>query len=373
MTTNAAAAAPGPTRADRAVSTWLFGCCIAVLAMVVIGGITRLTESGLSIAVWQPLVGAIPPLTDADWEKLFGIYRQTSEYRLENAWMTLADFKTIFWWEYIHRLWGRLIGVIFIVPLAYFAWRGMLRRGLGLKLVGVFALGGLQGAIGWWMVKSGLVDRTTVSPYRLTVHLGLALILFALMLWIALDLRRPQRGVPHASRPLRRLAWAVLAVVSATVLAGAFVAGNRAGLVYNTFPLMGGHLIPPDYAALPSMLHNTFENPAAVQFHHRVLAVGTFFFVAFFWWRATTVPAFPDVRRSATALFAMVTLQAATGIATLLLVVPIPLAAVHQGGAVLVLGCAVWLLHAVLRPATEAAGSGMNAAPAGAARAGPQR
>ena len=371
MTTNAATAALGPTRADRTVSTWLFICCAAVLAMVVIGGITRLTESGLSIAVWQPLVGAIPPLTDAAWEKLFGIYRQTSEYRLENAWMTLADFKTIFWWEYVHRLWGRLIGVIFIVPLAYFAWRGMLQRGLGLKLVGIFALGGLQGAIGWWMVKSGLVDRTTVSPYRLTVHLSLALILFALMLWIALDLRRPRGAVQASPTPLRGLAWAVLAAVSVTVLAGAFVAGNRAGLVYNTFPLMGGQLVPPDYAAMPSLLHNTFENPAAVQFHHRLLAVGTFLFVAYFCWRATISAPAGGVRRAATALFAMVTLQAATGIATLLLVVPIPLAAAHQGGAVLVLGCAVWVLHAILRPATEAAGSGMRGRLTGARPVGP--
>lgn len=334
-----------PSRADRAVAIWLFACCAAVLAMVVIGGITRLTESGLSIAVWQPLIGTIPPLTEADWTKLFAIYQQTSEYRLQNSWMTLADFKTIFWWEYIHRLWGRLIGVLFIVPLAIFAWRGMLRPGLGLKLLAIFALGGLQGAIGWWMVKSGLVDRTTVSPYRLTVHLGLAFVLFGLMFWMALKLvDRPAeaRPMPVASS---RLGWLVFAAICLTIAAGAFVAGNRAGLVYNTFPLMDGRLVPADYAAMPSLLHNTFENPAAVQFHHRVLAISTLILVALFRWRLRQPEVPAAVLLPADALLAATVVQATTGIATLLLVVPIPLAAVHQGGSVVVFACALWTMY----------------------------
>ncbi|MET4701438.1 cytochrome c oxidase assembly protein subunit 15 [Constrictibacter sp. MBR-5] len=353
------------TRDDRIVSNWLFACCAAVLAMVVIGGITRLTESGLSITEWQPLVGALPPLSEAEWQRLFGLYQQTSEYRLENSWMTIADFKTIFWWEYIHRLWGRLIGVVFILPLIFFAWRGMLRRGLGLKLVAVFALGGVQGAIGWWMVKSGLVDRTTVSPYRLTVHLGLALVLFGLMFWIALGLRGERATAGGVPPSLRRLVWIVLGAVGVTVLAGAFVAGNRAGLVYNTFPLMDGRIIPPDYAALPSLLHNTFENPAAVQFHHRVLAVATFLLVGLLWWRTVQAEAPRAVRTAVTSLMAAVTVQAATGITTLILVVPIPLAAVHQGGAVVVLACALWAAHAMLprRAAAEAGGREMPTRP----------
>ncbi len=340
-----------PERDRRTVAIWLFICCAAVLAMIVIGGITRLTESGLSITVWQPLVGTIPPLSVEDWEELFALYRQTSEYQLVNAWMTLDDFKTIFWWEYIHRLWGRLIGLLFIVPLAVFAWRGMLDRRLGLKLLAIFALGGLQGAIGWWMVTSGLVDRTTVSPYRLTIHLGLAFLLFALMLWMALGLVDRARAQQPAPPALRWFGWLVVGVVCVTVAAGAFVAGNRAGLIYNTFPLMDGQLIPPDYAAMPSMLHNTFENPAAVQFHHRVLAILTLLVVCRFRWRLRD-PATPAaVLPAANALVAAVALQVITGIATLLLVVPIPLAAVHQGGSVVVLGCAIWTLYRLQAPA----------------------
>ncbi|MFN4090281.1 MAG: COX15/CtaA family protein, partial [Alphaproteobacteria bacterium] len=333
MATVGSAAEARPTARDRrTVAAWLFACCAAVLAMVVIGGITRLTESGLSITQWQPLVGAIPPLSEREWNRLFTLYQETSEYRLQNFWMTLDDFRTIFWWEYIHRLWGRLIGVLFIVPLAVFAWRGMLDRRLTLKLLAVFALGGLQGAIGWWMVKSGLVDRTTVSPYRLAVHLGLAFVLFGLMLWMALDLRLGRVVRPEIPAALRRLLWTVFGLVTVTILAGAFVAGNRAGLIYNTFPLMEGGLVPPDYAALPSLLQNTFENPAAVQFHHRVLAVATLATTLVLWWRARAAALPAEVMTPIHALAAMVLIQLATGIATLLLVVPISLAAVHQGG-----------------------------------------
>ena len=333
-----AAAAGVRPHAHPAVATWLFVCCGAVAAMVLIGGITRLTDSGLSIAEWRPLMGALPPLSDAEWDRVFALYRETSEYRLQNAGMTLAGFKTIFWWEYLHRLWGRLIGVIFVVPLAWFALRGRLDRGLGLRLLGIFALGGLQGLIGWWMVASGLVDRVDVSPYRLAVHLGVAFLIYALLFWTALGLvsSRTQAAPPER---VRRLAWAALAMVSVTVMAGALVAGTKAGLIYNTFPLMGGQLVPPDYAALQPFLLNVFENPAAVQFNHRLVAISTVVFLGVFWWITRRDPA---LARPATVMFALGCLQAAIGIWTVLLVVPLPLGVAHQAGALALLTAALW-------------------------------
>ena len=330
-----------------AIAIWLFICCGAVAAMVLIGGITRLTDSGLSIAEWRPLMGALPPLSDAEWDRVFALYRDTSEYRLQNAGMTLAGFKTIFWWEYLHRLWGRLIGVIFIVPFAWFALRGLLDRGLGLRLLGIFALGGLQGLIGWWMVASGLVDRVDVSPYRLAVHLGVAFLIYALLFWTALDLVAPRQQAAAPER-LRRFAWVALAMVSVTVMAGALVAGTKAGLIYNSFPLMGGQLVPPDYAALQPFFLNLFENPAAVQFNHRLVAISTVVFLGAFWWTARRDPTFV---RPAAVMFALACAQALIGIWTLLLVVPLPLGVAHQAGALALLTAALWTARRAKAPA----------------------
>src|SRR5690606_29516110 len=328
------------TRRETAVAAWLYACCAAIFLMVVIGGVTRLTESGLSIAEWSPLIGTLPPLTQAEWDRVFELYRQTSEYRLVNAGMTLAEFKTIFWWEYIHRLWGRMIGLIFFIPLVWFAWRGALDRRLGLKLLGIFALGGLQGAIGWWMVASGLVDRTDVSQYRLAVHLGVAFLIYALILWLALDLT--DRPRPAAAPPLRRFAWVLIGAIAVTVVAGAFVAGTKAGLVYNTFPLMGGRIVPPDYQALQPGWLNAFENPAAIQFNHRFVAIATLLLAGVFAWCAR------DDRVAATPamlLFAAALGQVALGIATLLLAVPLTLGVLHQAGALALLTVAIWTAH----------------------------
>ena len=328
------------TRREAAVASWLYTCCVAIFLMVVIGGITRLTESGLSIAEWKPLIGALPPLTQAEWDRVFDLYRQTSEYRLVNAGMSLAEFKTIFWWEYIHRLWGRLLGLVFFVPLVWFAWRGALDRRLGLKLLGIFALGGLQGAIGWWMVASGLVDRTDVSQYRLATHLGVAFLIYALILWVALDLT--ERPRPAAAPALRRFGWLLLGCIAVTVVAGAFVAGTKAGLVYNSFPLMGGQILPPDYLALRPGWRNVFENPAAIQFNHRLLAIGTLLLAGVFAWRARGDRA---AAGPAALLFAATAAQATLGIATLLLVVPLTLGVLHQAGALALLTVAVWTAH----------------------------
>ena len=335
-------AASLPTPEDRGVAAWLFLCCAAVGLMVVIGGITRLTDSGLSIAEWRPLIGTLPPLTDAEWSRIFDLYRQTSEYRLQNAGMSLAEFQSIFWWEYLHRLWGRLIGVVFLLPLVWFAVRGRLSRGLGVRLLGIFALGGLQGAIGWWMVASGLVDRVDVSAYRLAVHLGIAFLIYGLIFWLWLDLVDRRRGL--VDRSIRRLAWLGLGMVSLTIVAGAFVAGNKAGLIYNTFPLMGGQIVPPDYAAAPSLTAILFENPASVQFNHRIIAIVTVALVSLLWWRARADSslAFP-----VTVLALIALMQAALGISTVLLVVPLPLAIAHQFGALLLLTAALWVTHRV--------------------------
>jgi cytochrome c oxidase assembly protein subunit 15 len=322
---------PGQRPADRhAVALWLFVCCAMIFAMVVIGGITRLTESGLSIVEWQPIGGAVPPLSHADWQHLFDEYRASPQYHLLNQGMDLAGFQTIFWWEYVHRLWGRLIGFVFLVPLVWLAITGRMARGMILPLSGFFLLGAVQGAIGWWMVASGLDAGPFVSPYRLSFHLGFALALYGAMLWVALDLWRAP--APPAPPSLRRAALLLLALVFVTLLAGGFVAGSHAGLIYNEFPAMGDRLVPPDYRnpAL-SWWRNAFETPAAIQLHHRILAITTLCAVlAFSAWIARRAK---WARGEAAALALVGLAQVALGIATLLLHVPIALAMAHQAGA----------------------------------------
>src|SRR4051812_26788727 len=233
----------------RAVAMWLLACAALIFAMVVVGGITRLTHSGLSIVEWQPIVGTVPPLDDAQWHDAFAKYRETPEYRQVNRDMTLEQFKGIFWREYAHRLLGRVIGLVFVVPLAWLALRGRIPRSLLPRLVGIFVLGGLQGALGWYMVQSGLVDDPRVSQYRLAAHLGLAAAIYAAIVWTALCLLYP-RAAPPAPAALRRSALALVALVFVMMLSGALVAGIRAGLAYNTFPLMNGYVLPPEAFAL---------------------------------------------------------------------------------------------------------------------------
>ena len=220
--------------ANRGVAAWLFVCCALVFAMVVVGGVTRLTHSGLSITEWQPIVGTVPPLSDAQWQEAFAKYKLTPEYRQINTAMTLAGFKGIFWWEYAHRLLGRVIGLAFLIPLVWFvAWR-RISSALAAKLIGILALGAVQGALGWYMVQSGLVDDPRVSPFRLSAHLGLAFAILAAMLWTAMTLRRPQRAALEApaQRTTRRLAFFLAALVFVMVLSGALVAGIRAVQIY---------------------------------------------------------------------------------------------------------------------------------------------
>src|SRR3989441_1788073 len=340
-----AAPAAQARNGDRAVAAWLLACCALVFAMVVVGGVTRLTHSGLSIVEWQPIVGALPPLDDAAWQETFGKYKQMPEYRLVNPGMNLEGFKSIFWWEYVHRLLGRLIGAAFLLPLLWFALRGKIDRGFTWKFAVIFGLGALQGALGWYMVKSGLVDNPRVSQYRLTAHLGIAFLIYAAMLWIALDLLFP-RASPVSGR-LRRLAFALVALIFVMALSGGLVAGIRAGLAYNTFPLMNGRVIPLEIFSLDPWYLNFSSNMATVQFDHRVIAWVLAFLVPWFWLRVRRASVPRRARLGAGVLLGALALQIALGIATLLHAVPVPLAAAHQAGALLVFSAAVFVAHSL--------------------------
>lgn len=335
------------TRARKQIATWLFICCAMVFATLVVGGVTRLTHSGLSIVEWQPLVGTIPPLDAQQWQQVFEKYQLTPEYQKVNRGMSLEQFKTIFWWEYVHRLLGRGIGLVFLVPCLYFLVRGRIERGLTPKLAGIFILGGLQGAMGWYMVQSGLVDDPRVSQYRLTAHLSLAFLIFTAMMWLALGLRaeRARETAVAALRKLQRFGFWLAILVFYMVITGGFVAGIRAGKAYNTFPLMNGHLLPPESFSIDPWYLNFFNNMGLVQFNHRLGAWLLALLVPWFWLkvRSTTVSA--RARQAANLLLAVTAVQIALGIATLLMAVPVGLGAAHQGGAMVVFAVLLWLNH----------------------------
>ncbi|MCZ6720897.1 MAG: COX15/CtaA family protein [Proteobacteria bacterium] len=338
----------------RPVVTWLFVCCALVFAMVVLGGVTRLTESGLSMVDWRPLTGLLPPLSGAEWQDVFAAYQRHPEYQKLNPGMSLEAFKTIYWFEYAHRLLGRAIGLAFLLPFLFFLVTRRVRGAFALKLAGILVLGAAQGLLGWYMVKSGLVDDPRVSPYRLTAHLGLAVAIYGLMFWLALGLAGfgSQRRA-SAPKSQRGLAGAVVALTFVTLLSGGLVAGNDAGLAYNSFPLMDGRLVPRDYGLLEPVWRNLFENVAAVQFNHRAFAVLLVLTIAFSWFFARAGDR--DRRAPLDLLLVMAFVQAGLGIATLLAYVPIPLAALHQAGALLVFTLAVWSLRSLSQPGRLAA------------------
>ncbi len=341
-------------RSRAQIAAWLFACCALLFCMVVVGGVTRLTRSGLSIVEWQPITGAIPPLSQAQWEETFEKYKRTPEYQKVNHAMSLEEFKGIFWWEYFHRLLGRLIGLAFLLPYVYFLARKKVRGPLAWKLGGIFVLGGLQGAMGWYMVMSGLVDDPRVSHFRLTAHLGLAFVIFAAMWWVALDLvapRVPAGAAPPGMASLRRFSAALAALIFLMVLSGGLVAGIRAGYAYNTFPLMNGHVIPPEIFMIDPWYRNFFYNMATVQFDHRLIAWVLAFLVPWFWIRALRQPLYPRARLACHVFLAALAAQIALGISTLLLVVPVGLGAAHQGGAVALFAAALWAAHEMRRPA----------------------
>lgn len=327
----------------RTVAIWLLACCTLVFAMVVIGGITRLTHSGLSIVEWQPVIGAIPPLNDQQWAETFAKYQQTPEFKQRNHDMTIGGFKGIFWWEYIHRLLGRIIGIAFLVPFLFFLFRRRLDSDVAWKLAGIFILGGLQGAMGWLMVKSGLVGEPRVSSLRLAAHLGLAFLIHGSMLWVALNLIYRDRS--PVSDGMRGRAGGMVALVFLMVLAGALVAGIKAGYAYNTWPLMDGHFIPPEILLLEPWHENLIYNMATVQFMHRILAIAIALMAIGLWWDVRREPPNPRARFWSNILLLVVAVQFLIGIGTLVMRVPVSLGVLHQAGALVVFSVALMFRH----------------------------
>ena len=341
MATLAQTARATPVPRPRTLSHWLLAVALLVLLMIVVGGITRLTESGLSIVRWEPVSGTLPPLNEAQWDAEFDAYRQSPQYEQVNRGMSLDQFKRIYFWEYVHRLLGRFIGLAFALPLLWFAARRAIPRGYGWRLAALLALGGLQGAIGWWMVASGLIDRPDVSHIRLAVHLLAAMLVFAGLIWTALDLRALARD-PHA-RPARMPTIAIwtLSLLALQMLFGAYVAGLDAGYAFNSWPKMGEDWFPAGAPMLEPALRNFADNPVVVQFVHRWLAWGVAIFALLL--------AAAARRRLFHALSAAVTiailLQIGLGILTLLTGVALWVAAAHQTMAAMLLAVIVWTAH----------------------------
>ena len=330
---------------DRAlIRRWLVLVGLLIVAMVVVGGATRITDSGLSITEWQPIHGVVPPLDDAQWQEEFAKYQTTPQFQIINSDMTLEEFKGIYWWEYAHRALGRLIGLVVLVPLVYFWISGRVERPVMPHLVALFVLGALQGIVGWWMVASGLVERTDVSQYRLAIHLTLAFVILAYVTWLAQGLSNlPDE---EASPRMRRVAGAIVILVLAQVFLGGLVAGTNAGLTYNTWPWMDGALVPPGLFIQSPWWINLFENVATVQFDHRMIAYLLFAVVL-----AHAIQAWPtEFAGPANAIVFLVVVQVAVGVLTLIFGVPKPLALLHQLGAVLLVIVSVMHLRSMRRP-----------------------
>ena len=321
------------SRSDQLITNWLFFVALLVAVMVVIGGVTRLTGSGLSMVEWRPLIGTLPPLNAAEWNRVYQLYQASSEYQQMNFGMSLAAFKNIFFWEYFHRLWGRLLGLAFGLPFLVFVIIGRVPQGFGWRLMLLLCLGGFQGVVGWWMVKSGLTEQASVSQYRLASHLAVALVIFSLLIWTGFDLRDGSAKSPKGHGMVS------LGLLGITILAGALVAGMDAGLLYNHYPLMGTGLVPVEYGEAGWL--DPFENPASAQFHHRWIAAVTF---------GAVVVLAVNARRQGLHLrgnlvLGAVVVQFILGIITLLHGVPVALGGMHQAGAVVLLGCLLALLH----------------------------
>lgn len=325
-----------------AIRLWLFALCGLVVAMVLVGGATRLTDSGLSITEWRPITGAVPPLSEAEWLKEFEKYQRIPEYQHVNAGMSLAAFKTIYWWEWGHRFLGRLLGLAFLIPFCFFLVRREISARLVWKLIVVFALGGAQGALGWWMVQSGLSERIDVSQYRLAAHLGLAILLLVAMFWIGLDMRR---GVAQERAPINRSlaigAGIMSVLVYLQIILGAFVAGLRAGRVYNTWPLMEGRFIPEAYFGDEPRWTDLFDRAAAAQFNHRIGAYVLLCAAFVFFLQSRKTPH----ANAGRAILAFTLAQAILGVATVLTAAPIGLSLAHQFCAIALLLYFVFVFH----------------------------
>jgi cytochrome c oxidase assembly protein subunit 15 len=350
------------TASSGGIRAWLCAVATLIAAMVLVGGATRLTESGLSIVEWKPVTGALPPLSQSEWEQAFAAYKLIPQYRQLNAGMGLSDFKTIFWWEWSHRLLGRVIGAVYLLPFLYFLWRGGLSAELRRRLWLIFGLGALQGAVGWWMVASGLSERVEVSQYRLATHLVLALLIFAAIVW---TLRRfEDRPAFAVSLRMKITSVALVFLTFVQLYLGALVAGLRAGLVYNTWPMIDGAFIPSSarlWFEAP-WWRNLFENTLTVQFEHRMTAYALFLLAAFHAIDLVRAKAPRAAIAAALWLLAAVTLQAVLGILTLLNQVPILLALSHQAVAIGVLTLTVLQAERLAARSTEIA-AGEIAAP----------
>lgn len=327
-------------RDDMIIGRWLAICAATIFGMILLGGVTRLTESGLSMVDWRPIMGVIPPLSTVEWVYLFDQYKLFPEYQLVNKGMSLDEFKQIFWFEYLHRMLGRLIGVMFFVPFMVFLWLGKVRSVLKPHLFFLLLLGGCQGFMGWYMVKSGLVDRPDVSQYRLTAHLGLAVAIYAYIIWLTIGLFSPNR-YPHKDTGLG--IFAVIVLVYVMILSGGFVAGTNAGLSFPTWPLMGDSFIPP--ALYSSGWTSSFEHVTSIHFNHRMLAYITGFTLVLLAFRALLRESDARLRKASALLLVAVALQVVLGISTVLSQVDVAIAAGHQSGAVILLTAALFWVH----------------------------
>ncbi|KAJ4725418.1 cytochrome c oxidase assembly protein COX15-like [Melia azedarach] len=350
----------GGARAQKAVGIWLFGSAAWVFSMVVLGGITRLTRSGLSMTDWK-FTGGLPPLSDEEWLQEFEKYKQSPEYKRVNKGMSVEDFKFIYWMEYAHRMWGRGLGIIFALPFSYFLRKGYITLRLGLRLSALFALGAGQGLIGWWMVKSGLEEPASeysqprVSPYRLTAHLTSAFVIYTGLFWTALSVVMPEPPAEsvawvRGAAKVKKLALPVSLIVGITAVSGAFVAGNDAGRAYNTFPKMGDTWIPDDIFDMKPLIRNFFENTSTVQLDHRILATTTLLSIGALWWSTRKLDIHPAIRALIGSTVGMAALQVTLGISTLLAYVPVSLGSAHQAGALTLMTLMILLNHTVRKP-----------------------
>lgn len=339
------------SRNNTQIAVWLLCVCAAIFIMLVIGGATRLTHSGLSMMTWDPLMGWIPPMSEAAWLESFEHYKKIPEFQELNPDMDLAGYKGIFMLEYIHRVWGRLIGLFFLLPFLYFLFAGKIAKSLRPKLAMMFVLGGLQGVLGWYMVSSGF-DSPYVSQYRLTAHLLAAFVIYGYIFWVAMGLLYPHDEASlYDISPLKRFAVFITCLISVTVASGGLVAGLKAGFAYNTFPLMDGHFVPQGYAMLQPFWLNFFENIAAVQFDHRLLAELMVLLVGGLWLYSRRFELSNRARRTLNLLAVMAIVQLTLGVSTLLLEVPTWLAVTHQGGAMLLFTFSLMTNHALRKPA----------------------
>ncbi|KAF5730434.1 cytochrome c oxidase assembly protein COX15 [Tripterygium wilfordii] len=350
----------GGSRAQKMVGIWLFGSAAWVFSMVVLGGITRLTRSGLSMTDWK-FTGNLPPLSDEEWLHEFEKYKQSPEYIRINKGMNIEDFKFIYWMEYAHRMWGRALGVMFALPFSYFLRKGFITLRLGTRLSALFALGAGQGLIGWWMVKSGLEEpaheyaEPRVSPYRLAAHLTSAFVIYSGLFWTALDVVMPEPPAEsiawvRGAAKVKKFVLPVSFIVGITAVSGAFVAGNDAGRAYNTFPKMGDTWIPDDIFSMKPLIRNFFENTSTVQLDHRILATATLISIGTLWWSTRKLDIHPAIRSLIGSTVGMAALQVTLGISTLLSYVPVSLGSAHQAGALTLLTLMILLNHTVRKP-----------------------